>query len=60
MLSEISQMEKTNTVCLDLYIELKKKKKNTYKRNRLTDPENKLAATREEGSGGRGEMGKED
>ena len=26
MLSEISQMEKTNTVCLDLYIELKKKK----------------------------------
>ena len=59
MLSEISQMEKTNTVCLDLYVELKKKK-NTYKRNRLTDPENKLAATREEGSGGRGEMGKED
>ena len=27
MLSEISQMEKTNTVCLDLYVELKKKKK---------------------------------
>ena len=60
MLSEISQIEKDKYRMSWIICRIKKKQKNTYKRNRLTDTENKLAVTREEKGAGGGEIGEED
>ena len=63
MLSEISQIEKDKYCMSWVMCRIKTHTHthtHTYKRNRLTSTENKLAVTREERGGGRGEMGEED
>ena len=57
--SEISQMEKDNTIWFHLYVESKNKQMNKQKENKLINTKNKQVAAKGGWGGGMSEIGEE-